>query len=184
VSASYAGRLLVATPVLTEPTFDRTVILLIAHEEDGAFGVVINRVSDVSLGVTLPEWAALATEPASVFRGGPVADDAAICLARMRGGEPPGWTALDGGRLGTLDLATSAAQMKPYVSELRVFAGYAGWGAGQVDAEIAMNAWVIADTSPEDVFTDQPASLWSRVLRRQNGLIAAMANYPPDPALN
>jgi len=74
--------------------------------------------------------------------------------------------------------------MKPYVSELRVFAGYAGWGAGQLDAEIAMNAWVIADASPEDVFTDQPASLWSRVLRRQNGLIAAMANYPPDPALN
>ncbi len=181
---SLAGTLLVATPVLTEPTFHRTVILLIADEVDGAIGLVLNRPSSVPVAGVLPEWAALATEPASVFTGGPVAPEAAVCLARNNGRRADAWTPIAGGALGTLDLTGSAEELAGTVGALRLFAGYAGWGAGQLKAEIASDAWVTLTACDEDPFSPHPATLWRSVLRRQTGLVAAMANYPADPLLN
>ncbi len=182
---SHAGRLLVATPVLTDPNFVKTVILLIAHEEDGALGVVLNRASDVPVWGVLPEWAALAGEPQAVFTGGPVAPEAAICLARVRrGAHPEGWAPIDDGRIGTVDLAGSPDDLGPHVERLRVFVGYAGWGAEQLDAEIADGAWFVLEAMPGDPFVEQPETLWPAVLRRQGGMMAAVATYPPDPSLN
>ncbi len=184
MNRTLTGALLVATPVLTEPRFDRTVILLIAHEANGALGVVLNRVSEVPVRGVLREWADLASEPSTVFTGGPVAPEAALCLALLSSGHPEGWTPIDGGLLGTVDLAGSPARLERQVERLRVFAGYAGWGAGQLEAEVAQNAWVVVPALPDDPFSDQPSTLWRRVLRRQRGLIGAMATYPPDPSLN
>jgi len=184
VSPPRAGALLVATPLLTGPTFDRTVILLMAHEAEGSFGVVLNRATDVPVDRILPEWAALATDPASVFVGGPVAPEAAICLARLRGERPVGWTSIGEAGVGTLDLAGSPQAWEPHVTHLRVFAGYAGWGAGQLEAELAEHAWLVAAAQPDDPFTPVPAALWRTVLRRQPGLVAALADYPLDPSLN
>ena len=182
---SHVGRLLVATPVLTDSNFDRSVILLIAHEEDGALGVVLNRSSDVPVWGVLPEWAALASEPQSVFTGGPVSPEAAICLARVRPGrEPGGWSPIDGTRTGTVDLSGSPDLLGPHVERLRVFAGYAGWGAGQLEAEIEQGAWFVLEALPEDPFVERPDALWPMVLRRQGGMIAAVATFPPDPSLN
>lgn len=178
------GKLLVATPVLSEPTFNRTVILLIAHGEAGALGVVLNRASELPLRAVLPDWAQLASEPQWMFTGGPVASDAAICLACVRSGWPDGWTSIDGGPVGTIDLAEGPSVLNRHVTRLRVFAGYAGWGPAQVEHEIAQNAWVVVEARPDDAFGGDPSSLWAAVLRRQPGLIAAMATYPPDPALN
>jgi putative transcriptional regulator len=182
---SHAGRLLVATPALTDPHFVRTVILLIAHEHDGALGVVLNRASDVPVWGVLPEWAALTGEPQAVFTGGPVAPEAAICLARARPGvRPDGWAPIDDGRLGTVDLSGSPDEMGPHLERLRVFVGYAGWSAEQLEAEIAEGAWFVLEALPGDPFVEEPEKLWPKVLRRQGGMMAAVATYPPDPSLN
>jgi putative transcriptional regulator len=181
---SWSGQLLVATPALTDPNFARTVVQLLSHDtEDGALGVVLNRPSETPLSDVLPGWALLAPEPLVVFLGGPVQESAAICLGRLAPGDTdetcipvPGapW-------LGTLDLDSDAADP---VQEVRVFAGYAGWSAGQLEAEVEEGAWWVVDALPSDCFTPDPQGLWPAVLRRQGPPIALAATYPPDVALN
>jgi putative transcriptional regulator len=70
------------------------------------------------------------------------------------------------------------------ISELRVFAGYAGWSSGQLEAELDAGAWWVLDAEPADVFSDDPDDLWSGVLGRQPGPLSLVAYYPPDPTLN
>lgn len=125
---TYAGRLAVATPSLTDGNFDRTVVLLLAHSEaDGALGVVLNRVSRVPVAAVLPDWADAVAEPTAVFSGGPVQPEVALCVAMARAGEqPPGWSPLTG-RLGTIDFGVPVEEVLPYVERARLFAGYAGW---------------------------------------------------------
>ncbi len=182
---THVGRLLVATPMLNDPNFVRTVILLVAHDHDGALGVVLNRASEIPMWGVLPEWTPLASEPQSVFTGGPVSPEAAICLARVRlSAQPDGWSPIDGSQVGTVDLSGSPDELGPHVQRLRVFAGYAGWSAGQLENEISEGAWFVVEALPDDPFVERPAALWPMVLRRQGGLMAAVATYPPDPSLN
>ena len=93
-----AGRLLVATPLLGDPNFRRTVVLVVEHEEiQGTLGVVLNRPTGISVGQVLDQWTDLVTDPAMVFNGGPVAQNSALALALVPGtDEPLGWRALDG----------------------------------------------------------------------------------------
>jgi putative transcriptional regulator len=185
-----AGRLLVATPLLEDQNFRRAVVLIVEHEaEQGTLGVVLNRPTAVGVGQVLEEWTELATEPSVVFRGGPVAQNSALALALIPGrDEPAGWRALDGApalaRLGLLDLDTPPRLLASGISSLRVYAGYAGWSPGQLEAEISEGAWYVLTAQPGDVFAAQPEQLWRRVLRRQEGDLAFVATYPDDPALN
>jgi putative transcriptional regulator len=185
-----AGRLLVATPLLEDPNFRRTVVLVVEHEaEQGSLGVVLNQPTTVGVGQVLEEWTELATEPSVVFRGGPVAQDNALALAQIPGrDEPVGWRALDGApalaRLGLLDLDTPPRLLAPGITSLRVYAGYAGWSPGQLEAEISEGAWYVLTAQPGDVFAARPEQLWRQVLRRQEGDLAFLATYPDDPALN
>src|SRR5262245_60612941 len=151
---SLVGHLLVATPVLRDPNFERTVVLLVAHEGSGALGVVLNRATEVAVGEVLANWASLASEPSVVFEGGPVQPEAAICLARVRrsSGELPGFNRVDG-PIGTLDLSAEPDTMGDELVELRVFAGYAGWAGGQLEAEIATGSWLTFKALPSDAFT-------------------------------
>jgi putative transcriptional regulator len=181
---TYTGRLLVATPSLTHPNFDRSVVLVIGHSEEGALGVVLNRVSEVPVASVLPEWSSTVCAPPTLFEGGPVQPDAAVCLARVRAGQQPeGWAQVSG-RLGTVDFSAGPDVVLPYVECMRVFAGYAGWGDGQLEMEIGVGAWFVLDLLPGDAFTQSPEDLWQAVLRRQGGLMAAVATYPTDPSLN
>ncbi len=191
------GQLLVANPVLPDPNFDRTVVLLLAHQDDGALGLVLNRPSDMDVDSPLPQWERLAADPAVVFVGGPVAPAAAICLARVPGmtlPAPPaddigsdhgieGWVPLVG-ELGTLDLERDPDDLMVPVEAVRVFAGYAGWGPGQLEAEIEAGAWYVVPSEPGDALSDDPEQLWKRVLRRQGGQLALLAAFPPEPRLN
>lgn len=182
-----AGRLLVATPLLEDPNFRRGVVLLVDHgPEEGTLGVVLNRPTEVAVGQILPPWAGLASCPDVVFQGGPVGRDSALALARLPGaGEPPGWRALEGvpalARIGLVDLDGSPELP---VDGFRVFAGYAGWGPGQLRSELAEGSWYMIAAEPEDVFSPEPGRLWQAVLRRQGGDLAFVATYPEDPSLN
>jgi putative transcriptional regulator len=148
-----------------------------------------------------------------VFTGGPISPSAAICLAApvagsssagtglagsspagssSAGSPPAGSSPAEAGRgwrpllphLGVLDLTEEPTTAFGVVERIRVFAGYAGWGAGQLEAEIAAQAWFVVDSRPQDVFSEQPERLWRDVLRRQPGQLAFVATYPPDPSLN
>jgi putative transcriptional regulator len=182
---SLVGHLLVATPGLRDPNFERTVVLLVAHENGGALGVVLNRATEVPVGDVLGAWGAMACEPGVVFEGGPVQPEAAICLARVRSqsGDTRGFSRVEG-TLGTVDLSSDPDVMRDDVVEVRVFAGYAGWGAGQLEDEISTGSWLTFKALPSDPFTDRPDDLWAMVLRRQGGMYAAIAQYPSDPTLN
>lgn len=191
VDAELTGALLVATPELGDGTFDRSVVLLLDHDADGALGVVINRPMPVDIADVLPTWRPLASEPGVLFQGGPVALDSALGLALVPGAdedvEPLGWRRVVG-RLGLVDLDAPPEVLGAEVSRLRIFAGYAGWGAGQLEDELAAGAWYVVHAEPagsfEDAFSAEPDRLWRAVLRRQGGDLAMVSTYLDDPSLN
>jgi putative transcriptional regulator len=178
------GRLLVAAPPLVDPNFDRTVVLMLEHGDEGALGLVLNRPSETDLIDAVPEWSALATHPAVVFVGGPVSPDSVIALARSDvEDERDGWVPIGAG-FGTVDLARSPEELEVVIDGLRVFLGYAGWAPGQLEDELEQGAWIIVDFAIDDAFGAAPDDLWKRVLRRQGGRIAMFANAPGDPTSN
>lgn len=172
------GTLLVASPLLADPNFDRTVVFVLQHDGDGAVGVVLNRPSGEPVETHLPEWARRLEDPPVVFVGGPV--DRAVAIGLVRSEHPTEPTALGG--IGMVDLASDPAAGTP--GAVRVFSGYAGWGPGQAEAEMAEGAWLVVDATADDVFTQAPEDLWSAVLRRQGGRVAMLATFPTDPSMN
>ncbi len=180
---SHRGQLLVATPELGDPNFDRTVVLLLEHTADGAVGVVLNRPSETDLadaGTDWGGWDALAAPPGVIFVGGPVARTAVIAVAHTADAQVPGFQPVLGDSVGIVDLTTAPEG----VDAVRLFAGYAGWGGGQLEAEISAGGWFIFDALPSDPLSGDPEELWAAVLRRQGGRIALFASCPPDPSLN
>jgi putative transcriptional regulator len=186
----WTGRLAVATPQLTDPNFARSVVLLLQSEdEDGALGLVLNRPTGTEVDEVLESWGQLAGSPPVVFTGGPVQPNAAICLGRGRPGAPlvAAYSVLEnspGTALGTVDLDASPDELGGAVTQVRVFAGYAGWSPGQLEAEVDEGAWWILDALPSDAFTARPERLWEQVLRRQGPPLAFAAIYPNDPSHN
>src|SRR5580658_8254520 len=173
------GKLLVAGPSLLDPNFARTVVLVLAHGEQGSVGLVLNRPTMTLVGSPLPEWEELASEPAVVFVGGPVSEGS-ICLAQVKpqvSVPDAGYLPLQGS-LGTVDLETDPAFVGPWIERLRIFAGYGGWGPGQLEDEIDEGAWWALDAVEDDVFSEDPPGLWKRVLRRQGGDLALVSAYP------
>ncbi|MEE1937864.1 YqgE/AlgH family protein [Streptomyces sp. TRM 70361] len=181
---SLTGRLLVATPALTDPNFDRAVVLLLDHDEEGSLGIVLNRPTPVDVGDVLEPWAALAGEPGVVFQGGPVSLDAALGVAVIPGAEGPlGWRRVHGA-IGLVDLEAPPELLAAELGSLRIFAGYAGWGPGQLESELEEGAWYVVESEPGDVYAPDPQRLWRSVLRRQRSELAMVATYPDDPSLN
>ena len=180
------GRLLVATPALLDPNFARSVVLLLDHDDDGTLGVILNRPSPVPVASVLPAWSDSAADPAVLFEGGPVSPDAALavaCVPQTDGAEPIGFRRLFGS-VGIVDLDTPVEVLAPGVTGLRVFAGYAGWGAGQLDDEIAEGSWYVVESVVRDAFSASPTGLWHEVLRRQPGELAWVSTRPLDPTQN
>lgn len=180
------GRLLVATPPLEDANFDRTVIFMLEHHDEGAIGVVINRPSYEALDEPLDRWIDLQSAPSSVFSGGPVEESALIALAETTevltdGGE---YLSPIVGTIASADLTADPALVAAEVRGVRVFRGYAGWGPGQLEGEIEAGAWLVLDSVPGDVFSDDPDELWRNVLRRQPGRLAWLADAPDDLSSN
>lgn len=182
------GSLLVATASLADPNFERSVVLLLDHDESGSLGVVLNRPSPVPVGEVLSDWQALAASPGVLFHGGPVATDSALAVAALapRQGpddDPVGFRRLFG-TTGVVDLDTPTELLDAAVARVRVFAGYAGWGDGQLEAEVEEGSWYVVEAEGDDVFGPSPERLWGVVLRRQPGELAWVSTRPADPTLN
>ncbi|MBA2389621.1 MAG: YqgE/AlgH family protein [Geodermatophilaceae bacterium] len=179
-----SGNLLVAMPVLTDPNFDRTVVYIVDHGEHGTLGVVLNRPSDTDLLEVLPGWWSLAAPPRTFHVGGPCERNTALCLGV---GNPP--SGVPGLRpiaqpVHLVDLDADPAVTGAVLDRLRVFAGYAGWGPGQLADEIAEQAWAVVASQPSDVVGEARGGLWRSVLRRQGGSLAMLSAYTEDSSLN
>lgn len=196
------GRLLVATPPLGDPNFDRTVVYVLEHSSVGAVGLVLNRtgtpggraeatIADVSSALddvdatldVLEAWQLLLAPPRRMFVGGPVGDDSLIAVASGVGRSPDTWGALSGS-MGTVDLTVAPDEAAEQIERVRIFRGYAGWGPGQLDAEVDEGAWMVFDAIDDDIFTDRPDQLWRSVVRRQGGRLAWIADAPDDITAN
>ncbi len=181
--ASTAGRLLVASPLIGDPNFERSVILMLEHDATSALGLVLNNPTRTEVAEVLPQWAPYAARPDLFFLGGPVSPESVICLGAAVGGDSENFHRVVG-NVGTVDLNQEPDEFGVDLSEIRAFAGYSGWGPRQLESELSMDAWFVVDADPHDPFMSDPDELWSMVLARQKGPMAWLANYPIDPKLN
>ncbi len=182
MSESLAGQLLLASPSLLDPNFARTVVLVGVHSDDGAMGVVLNRPSEVTIGDAAPLLGDAVGELEPVFVGGPVQSTSIVFLAEFLDPEPAGLLVL--GRIGFPAPDAGIEDLVRSTARRRVFAGYAGWGAGQLEAEFAGGDWIAHAAEPQDIFSDAPEDLWSTVLTRKGGSYALIARMPLDPSVN
>jgi putative transcriptional regulator len=180
---SLRGKLILAAPALKDPNFHRTVVLIAEHSDEGAMGLVLNRPSDAPVAEAVPDLTWVADTDENVFVGGPVAPNGVIVLAEWD--DPSYAVVLVDDDLGFVpgdaedtDLLTAA------VRRARVYAGHAGWGPGQLEDEIGEEAWIVEAPLREELFSDDPAGLWSAVLRRMGREFALLSTMPPDPSLN
>jgi putative transcriptional regulator len=164
VEGTLTGRLLVATPLIGDGTFDRSVVRVLGHDEDGAVGVILNRPTATPVTDVLDEWGGRVAAPGVVFVGGPVDGQTVIGLAEE----------------GAIDLHLSPDDLFDPPGEIRLYAGQAGWGPGQLEEEIVQRAWWVADAEPGDTLTRDPDRLWEQVLRRQPTPTRWFANFPED----
>lgn len=177
---SLRGELLISNGGLFDPNFRHTVVLVIEHDDDGALGLVLNRPAPITVEEAIPELAPLVPPEENLYVGGPVQPGAAVVLAEFD--DPPLDTELLVGTIGLLG-DTEVAIEAP-LRRARVFGGYSGWGAGQLEDELDRNDWIVTPASDSDVFTDEPRFLWHRVLRRLGGRYAMLATMPFDPSNN
>jgi hypothetical protein len=180
-----AGLLLVASVALRDGVFDQTVVLLLDHDESGSLGVVLNRISPVDLSQVLPQWVPEVSFPQLLYAGGPVSPNGAICLASLDSSEaePPGWRRLFH-QVGLLHLDTPVEIVRGAFRDLRIYAGYAGWEAGQLAGELRRGAWHVVPALYDDIFGDQYIDLWQRVLHRQGNPLAYFATWTASPQDN
>lgn len=185
-TTSLAGRLLVATPALADPNFDRTVVFLLQHTDEGAMGLILNRPSGLPVAEHVEAWADMVAPPEEVFLGGPVQPEIAVALAWTDSGQPlPDGLEPVTDRCGVVDLRREPAEFAGVLLGVRIFSGYAGWAPGQLEMELTTGSWFTLDAEPADTATPDPDNLWRYVFRRQRTRdLRLLATYPEDPTLN
>lgn len=175
------GKLLISGGGLYDPNFRHTVVLVGEHGPEGAVGVVLNRPLDVTVQEATPPLAGLVGPGEALFEGGPVEPNQPVLLAEVA---DPGL--VDVPVFGSIGFLTGEipGDLRPAILRARVFAGHAGWGPGQLEAELDEGSWIVEDATEADVFTPSPEQLWRRVLERKGPKYAALARIPFDPSMN
>ncbi len=181
-SLSLKGQLLIASAALLDPNFRRAVVLVTEHTPEGAMGLVLNRPSPVAVVDAVRHLGGLVEDGEPVYVGGPVQPEAVVALAELD--DPEVAAAIVLGSVGYLRADVDPDEVAGIVRRARIYAGYAGWGGGQLEAELEQEAWITEDADPDDVFTRSPESLWGSVLRRKGGSYAILARMPLDPSVN
>lgn len=179
---SLQGSLLIAGPGLIDPNFRRTVVLVAEHGPEGAMGLVLNRPSALIVADVVPHLTDLVPADDPVWFGGPVDGDAVVAVGDFEDLDEA--AALIVGSIGFLPAEADATRLAGAVRSARVYAGYAGWSGGQLEAELAEDSWIVEPSRPEDVFYADGTDLWSGVLRRKGGRFRLLATMPDDPSLN
>jgi len=175
------GQLLVASPALLDPNFKRAVVLITEHNEEGAAGLVLNRPSDAEVSELVPQLEPLVDDGEHIWMGGPVQQNAVLVLGEFV--DPDDAAVPLFGALGFPSL-DEPHEVVPLTTRRRIFAGYAGWGSGQLEDELAREDWILEPAQPDDAFTEAPDELWADVLRRKGGIYELVARMPEDPRVN
>jgi len=176
------GQLLIAGPSLGDPNFWRTVVLIVEHTEQGAFGLVLNRPSETTVAEAVPELIELVDPDEDVLVGGPVQQSGVIVLAEFEDPEDAALLAFED--VGILGSGSGGVELSAGVRSARAFAGHAGWGPGQLDEEIERDDWILEPARREDAFATEPRQLWPSVLVRKGGSYALVARMPANPSMN
>jgi putative transcriptional regulator len=179
---SLKGQLLLASPALFDPNFRRAVVLVTEHTEEGAAGLVLNRRSETTVAEAVPALVPLVSEEDRVYVGGPVQQSAVLVLARFE--DPDGAAELIVGDIGFVPAEADFALLAGTTREARVFAGYAGWGPGQLESELEGASWIVEAADALDLFPEPQTDIWSTVLRRKGGVYKVVALMPDDPSRN
>jgi putative transcriptional regulator len=177
---SIRGQLLIAGPALLDPNFQRTVVLVVEHTDEGAFGLVLNRPSETTVGEAVDELDRFVDGDDTLFIGGPVSQSALIVLAEFDDAQQAALVAFED--IGVLGEHNDEAL--PQTRRGRAFAGHAGWGPGQLDTELDRGDWILEPAHREDAFSGEPGALWESVLTRKGGSYALVARMPDDPSMN
>jgi putative transcriptional regulator len=181
VEDSLRGKLLVASPALIDPNFARTVVLITEHNSEGAMGIILNRPSSTAVEAAVPELAEIAGgEP--VFVGGPVQPEALVLLAEFADLSAAAWIVVADVGLASADRELD--ELADAVRRGRVYAGYSGWGPGQLEMEMDEESWIVEPPIPSELFPEDPEHLWNNVLARKGGHYALIARMPDDPSMN
>jgi len=178
---SLRGRLLISSGGLYDPNFRHTVVLIGEHNADGALGVVLNRALNITVEQAIPPLHDLVPPDETLFQGGPVETEGPVLLAELA--DPDLVDILAFGSVGFL-VGDVSADIRPSILRARVFVGYSGWGPGQLEAEMDADTWIIEPAQVDDVFTEAPDLLWSRVLKRKGPKYQLMSRMPYDPSMN
>jgi putative transcriptional regulator len=182
MSSKLQGQLLVASPALSDPNFARTVVAIANHDEDGALGIVLNRPSDTEVVEAVPELDGVVDGDEIVYVGGPVQPASIVVLAEFE--DPAEAAFIVVGSIGLVSDRTGLDRLDEATARRRIYAGYAGWGPGQLEAEIEREDWIVEPARPEDVFAPDAFDLWGRVLDRKGGQFKLLARMPLDPSVN
>jgi putative transcriptional regulator len=176
------GQLLVASPAMADPNFARSVIAIANHDEDGALGIILNRPSETEVVEAVPELEGVVDDDEVVFVGGPVQPASIVVLAEFEDPTEAAFLVVDG--IGLVSDRTGLDRLGVATARRRVFAGYAGWGPGQLEQELEREDWILEAVQPQDVFDEEPSALWGRVLARKGGQFRLLARMPLDPSVN
>ena len=181
---SLRGKLLIASPKILDPNFRRTVVFMAEHGDEGAMGLVINRRAEATVDEAVPDLCWLSRDADDgVYVGGPVAPASVIVLAEFA--DPERAALVIDGDLGFVPAdVEDTDEFAAGLRRTRVFAGHAGWGPGQLEAEMEEESWIVEPARRADVFTDDPEALWSEVLRRKGREYALLSTMPMDPSQN
>jgi len=157
-------------------------VLVCEHSEEGALGLVLNRPGELIVGEAAPELADLAGDEALIDSGGPVQTDALLVLAEFDDPALAGISVVE--NVGLVGDGMEVEDLVDTTRRVRIFAGYAGWGPGQLDAELDREDWFVAPAGVDDIFNPDADELWRRVLERKGGHFALVARMPIDPSVN
>lgn len=183
LSQAGAGKILIAEPMIGDPNFERTVVLLATHDENGTVGFVLNRPVDLEfdeLALDFPPF------KSKIFEGGPVQEDHLFYLHR-KGDLIPGSEEIIEGVYwgGDIEVLKEMIILEMILPEdIHFFLGYSGWSPGQLDQEIQQKTWVVAESEAHLIFRDEANSLWSNIMKQLGGEYPLWHNAPMDPSLN
>ncbi|MEQ9405028.1 MAG: YqgE/AlgH family protein [Cyclobacteriaceae bacterium] len=178
------GDLLISEPYLPDPNFDRTVILICEHDENGTIGFVLNRGANIKLPDVLEESGSFDPD---LFVGGPVEQDTLHFIHRSDHMKESSNVVAEGVRWGhdfdeLLSLVNTGLITK---SDIRLFLGYSGWSPGQLLDEMKAKSWIVfKNASAELIFDRDNHELWKECLKSMGGKFRLISNYPKDPRLN